>query len=141
LADINARLASPTDIEGSMTRKMGLHVVAQLARRHDIAVRLDSDEDEAPGVLARVLVPPSVIMVREAKARPGNMAPYRPLGPAPRAEAGIHDANLEHRPENGRAAANISGYLPVSDSVAPNWFHHRPSQIRETGKARSEPAN
>lgn len=133
LAEINARLASPTDIEGSVARKMGLHVVAQLARRHDIAVRLGSDGDEAPGVLARVLVPPSLIVVqREAKARPRNIAPNRPLRPG--AEAEIHD-NLDERPDDGRPVASISGSLPISDSVVSNWIHHRPSRIQRNGQS------
>ncbi|MFD2415078.1 sensor histidine kinase [Amycolatopsis pigmentata] len=129
LADINARLTAPTDIDGSMTRKMGLHVVAQLARRHDIAVRLFSDGDEEPGVLARVLVPPSLIVVRrEAKDRPRNTARDQPLRPAPRTKTGIHDNGVAQRPGDRHSATSISGSLPISDSMVANRFRHRPSQ-------------
>jgi hypothetical protein len=46
LADANNRLANPTGLNSSLVGTMGLHVVARLANRHGIVVRLGS----APGL-------------------------------------------------------------------------------------------
>ncbi|MGW7534494.1 sensor histidine kinase [Amycolatopsis sp. NPDC054798] len=57
LAEVNERLADPPDLDVSVTRRMGLYVVARLAQRHGIEVRLRENEDIEGGVIARVVVP------------------------------------------------------------------------------------
>lgn len=61
LAEVNARLADPPDLDVSVTRRMGLYVVARLARRHGIEVRLRENEDIEGGVIARVVVPAELL--------------------------------------------------------------------------------
>jgi signal transduction histidine kinase len=61
IAEVNQRLADPPDLDVSVTRRMGLYVVARLAERHGIEVRLRENEDIEGGVIARVLVPANLL--------------------------------------------------------------------------------
>ncbi len=61
LAEANERLATPPDLDVSVTRRMGLYVVARLAKRHGIEVRLRENEDIEGGVIARVVVPSELL--------------------------------------------------------------------------------
>ncbi|MFE2750875.1 nitrate- and nitrite sensing domain-containing protein [Actinosynnema sp. NPDC059335] len=61
LADANRRLADPPDVDVAVSRRMGLYVVARLAKRHDIKVRLRSNEDIEGGTTALVLVPDTLV--------------------------------------------------------------------------------
>jgi signal transduction histidine kinase len=65
----NARLADPPDLDVAVTRRMGLYVVARLAKRHNIAVRLRDNEDIEGGLIARINVPAELV---------------QPIGAAPR---------------------------------------------------------
>ncbi|MCR6484303.1 nitrate- and nitrite sensing domain-containing protein [Amycolatopsis sp. OK19-0408] len=67
LAEVNARLAEPPDLDVSVTRRMGLYVVSRLAKRHGIEVRLRENEDIEGGVIARVVVPAELL----TQLRPG----------------------------------------------------------------------
>ena len=53
----NQRLADPPDMDVAVTRRMGLYVVARLAKRHNIIVRLRDNEDIEGGLIARITVP------------------------------------------------------------------------------------
>jgi signal transduction histidine kinase len=95
----NARLANPPDVDVEVSRRMGLYVVATLAVRHDIDVRLHPAE--GTGLRATVLVPAALIVevpvpapVPDAEAGPSPepepapellapLAPLTPLTPAP----------------------------------------------------------
>jgi hypothetical protein len=61
IADANHRLADPPDLDVSVTRRMGLYVVARLAQRHGIEVRLRENEDIDGGVIARIVVPAELL--------------------------------------------------------------------------------
>lgn len=61
IADANRRLADPPDLDVSVTRRMGLYVVARLAQRHGIEVRLRENEDIDGGVIARIVVPAELL--------------------------------------------------------------------------------
>ena len=61
VAEANRRLADPPDLDVSVTRRMGLYVVARLAQRHGIEVRLRENEDIDGGVIARVVVPAELL--------------------------------------------------------------------------------
>ncbi|EWM11089.1 periplasmic sensor signal transduction histidine kinase [Kutzneria sp. 744] len=50
LAAANERLADPGEVDVTASRQMGLYVVAQLAKRHDIKVRLRDNADIEGGV-------------------------------------------------------------------------------------------
>ena len=72
IAATNARLADPPDLDVAVTRRMGLYVVARLAKRHNITVRLRDNEDIEGGLIARINVPAELV---------------QPIGSAPRSMA------------------------------------------------------
>ncbi|MGW4211430.1 nitrate- and nitrite sensing domain-containing protein [Lentzea sp. NPDC004789] len=61
ILDANERLADPPDVDVAVSRRMGLYVVARLAKRHDIKVRLRGNEDIEGGTTALVLVPETLV--------------------------------------------------------------------------------
>jgi signal transduction histidine kinase len=61
IAATNARLADPPDLDVAVTRRMGLYVVARLAKRHNINVRLRDNEDIEGGLIARINVPAELV--------------------------------------------------------------------------------
>ncbi|SFW61584.1 sensor histidine kinase [Amycolatopsis australiensis] len=83
LAEVNARLADPPDLDVSVTRRMGLYVVSRLAKRHGIEVRLRENEDIEGGVIARVVVPAELL----TPLRPGMQRQTPP--PANRSETSM----------------------------------------------------
>ncbi|WP_101441000.1 nitrate- and nitrite sensing domain-containing protein [Amycolatopsis echigonensis] len=77
----NARLAHPPEVDVEVSRRMGLFVVATLAERHAIAVKLSPAEGR--GLTATVVVPPALIT--EAPPLPQLPPPVEPE-PAPEPE-------------------------------------------------------
>ncbi|MFD9703511.1 nitrate- and nitrite sensing domain-containing protein [Lentzea sp. NPDC059081] len=63
ILDANERLADPPDVDVAVSRRMGLYVVARLAKRHDIKVRLRGNEDIEGGTTALVIVPETLIAI------------------------------------------------------------------------------
>jgi len=57
----NARLADPPVLDVAVTRRMGLYVVARLAQKHNIAVRLRDNPDIEGGLVARITVPAELV--------------------------------------------------------------------------------
>ncbi|MFF4810636.1 nitrate- and nitrite sensing domain-containing protein [Micromonospora chersina] len=96
LATINERLAAPATLSSAAAGSMGLHVVAHLAARHEIRVRL---HQTGGGTVAQVEVPEAVLTRVESvtrlpavEARPaaGRGAPWfrsKATGPAARRPA------------------------------------------------------
>ncbi len=72
LADINRRLIDPPPFDLAVSRRMGLYVVARLAKRHDIRVRLHGEFNS--GTSAVVILP---------KALTGDGAVAGPTSPVP----------------------------------------------------------
>nr|WP_255375388.1 ATP-binding protein [Saccharomonospora sp. CUA-673] len=77
LGEANERLADPPDLDVSVTRRMGLYVVARLAQRHGIDVRLRENEDIEGGVVARVVVPRELLTDVQTPGD-GGVEPARP---------------------------------------------------------------
>ncbi|GAA3433620.1 hypothetical protein GCM10018954_032240 [Kutzneria kofuensis] len=75
LAAANARLADPGEVDVTASRQMGLYVVAQLAKRHDIKVRLRDNADIDGGVTAHVIVPATLVDVADAVPTPPAAPP------------------------------------------------------------------
>ncbi len=68
---LNQRLAVPSEIDESATHRLGLYVVAQLARRHNVRVRLRT-ADDSYGVTAQVILPADLVTRPDSgTARPG----------------------------------------------------------------------
>src|SRR6185312_7984138 len=78
LMDANHRLAGPSSVDVSASRRMGLFVVGRLGARHGVSVRLGtSAAGQSSGLTASVTVPAYLI-----SATPGSEAP-RPFGAQP----------------------------------------------------------
>ncbi|MBB4907389.1 sensor histidine kinase [Actinophytocola algeriensis] len=139
----NARLADPPDLDVAVTRRMGLYVVARLAKRHNITVRLRDNEDIEGGLIARINVPAELVQPigatprsmaspsttgslaiadqtsTEARLNPPTNAPSRNSG-----IAGAFTGNMPRiRPEgtpagadtaHDRTPAELSGYPPFN---------------------------
>jgi len=61
IAESNAKLAEPPEVDVSVAREMGLYVVGQLAKRHEIRVTLANNDDIEGGVTAQVILPVSLL--------------------------------------------------------------------------------
>ncbi|MBP2338022.1 signal transduction histidine kinase [Saccharothrix coeruleofusca] len=61
VAEANRKLAEPPEVDVSVAREMGLYVVGQLAKRHDIRVSLSNNDDIEGGVTAQVVLPASLL--------------------------------------------------------------------------------
>ena len=80
IAATNARLADPPDLDVAVTRRMGLYVVARLAKRHNITVRLRDNEDIEGGLIARINVPADLVQPVGATPRSAMSPPTGSLG-------------------------------------------------------------
>ncbi|GLZ41503.1 nitrate- and nitrite sensing domain-containing protein [Actinokineospora sp. NBRC 105648] len=119
----NSRLADPPDLDVAVTRRMGLYVVARLAKRHDIKVRLRDNEDIEGGLIARITVPATLVQTSSA-AQPTSIVAQTPsLGDTAAKASGIAGAFTGSMPrlrsENGsllnespvdRPAEEVAGY-------------------------------
>jgi signal transduction histidine kinase len=117
----NERLANPPDIDVGVTRRMGLYVVARLARRHNIRVKLRANEDIDGGTVALIVIPEDLVH------RPGDEQ-ASPLGAAdlaPAGQLGMSDTfpppaaapeNLNDLAGAASAAAGIAGAFGLASS-------------------------
>ena len=74
MAAANDLLATPQDVDLSVSQRLGLHVVARLAQRHGIEVSLTPTP--GCGVTAAVVLPPSLFS--DPDATPDEGSPARP---------------------------------------------------------------
>jgi signal transduction histidine kinase len=111
----NRRLADPPDMDVSVTRRMGLYVVARLAQRHNIQVRLRDNEDIDGGLIARIIVPASLIQSSRG-VQPTNLTPtggIPTLAPNEVTGAGMTTGGQTSvPPRTGSIASAFTGSLP-----------------------------
>ncbi|MGC7099880.1 nitrate- and nitrite sensing domain-containing protein [Amycolatopsis lurida] len=81
IEEANKRLADPPAFDVSVTRRMGLYVVARLAKRHGIEVRLRDNEEIDNGIIARIVVPAELLVATPA-AQSLSGPPSQPRIPA-----------------------------------------------------------
>jgi signal transduction histidine kinase len=82
LADLNARLAMPGNIDTQVPSRMGLYVVARLAQRGGFSVRL-SPRAQASGTVAEVDVPAAMVIGKDGRPggpKPGQQAQFGQIG-------------------------------------------------------------
>lgn len=84
LAEINDRLVRLPDVDVAISRRMGLYVVGQLARRHNIGVELRNNTDLEGGITATVQVSGEYV-VQLTEDGPKPMPDVQP-SPEPRGE-------------------------------------------------------
>ncbi|MBA8931076.1 signal transduction histidine kinase [Kutzneria viridogrisea] len=102
IEDANQRLADPPEVDVAVSRRMGLYVVARLAKRHEIKVRLRANEDIEGGTTALVVVPSTLVLAPGATPSPAGTTGERP--PA-QAGGGIASAFGVARRQAQQAAA------------------------------------
>lgn len=81
LAELNERLAAPPAVDVTVSRMMGLVVVARLAARHGVKVELRRGADR--GTVADVVLPVSVLVPRALAGRPAGVEDTVPSSVAP----------------------------------------------------------
>ncbi|RAS64188.1 signal transduction histidine kinase [Lentzea atacamensis] len=142
ILDANERLADPPDVDVAVSRRMGLYVVARLAKRHDIKVRLRGNEDIEGGTTALVIVPETLI------ATPGSAPSTPPSGSGIAGAFGMQPPSApsasEHTTEIGTTATRASGIagafggatgsVPRIDESSPSIpVSFVPSALTDTG--------
>jgi signal transduction histidine kinase len=115
IASANARLADPPDLDVAVTRRMGLYVVARLAKRHNITVRLRDNEDIEGGLIARINVPAELV---------------QPIGATPRSgmTSGISGMTSMQAP-------STTGSLSIAADTGPDLHRQAPTPSRNSGIA------
>jgi signal transduction histidine kinase len=78
---VNAALADPPELDTGVSRRMGLFVVARLARRHGIAVRLEATEPA--GLTVVVTLPPGLAGAQAVAPANPNPAAHTPTDDEP----------------------------------------------------------
>ncbi|HEV3358211.1 MAG TPA: nitrate- and nitrite sensing domain-containing protein [Pseudonocardiaceae bacterium] len=113
--EANERLANPPELDVNVTRRMGLYVVARLAKRHNIRVKLRTNEDIDGGTVALVVIGEDLIH------QPGSDLQGSPLGADRALSQGVPD-RAPSAPAGAVAAAGIAGAFGMarkSDSPPP----------------------
>ncbi|PXY37125.1 histidine kinase [Prauserella coralliicola] len=132
----NARLAEPPEVDVEVSRRMGLYVVARLARRHQIRVRLSAADIR--GLTATVVVPATLIQPGDPIPPPLPVETAAPALPEPSpAPAPAPEPEPEPEPEERRPRVEPRRWpeeepLPVPAKPADVW--------REPGQAVSHRA-
>jgi signal transduction histidine kinase len=139
IADANDRLANPPEVDVSVSRRMGLYVVARLAKRHDVRVRLRANEDIEGGTTALALVPEGLVHGPGDSPAAGSLPP----GPAsgsfpstsfpPLSEQSSETTETNAATTNSGIASAFTGSMPrirTEDSDLP--VHVIPSQGGES---------
>ncbi|HEY4458772.1 MAG TPA: nitrate- and nitrite sensing domain-containing protein [Pseudonocardiaceae bacterium] len=71
--EANERLANPPELDVNVTRRMGLYVVARLAKRHNIRVKLRTNEDIDGGTVALVVIGEDLIQQPGGDPQAGSL--------------------------------------------------------------------
>ncbi|MFI9382395.1 nitrate- and nitrite sensing domain-containing protein [Kutzneria sp. NPDC052558] len=151
VARANERLSNPPDVDVAVSRQMGLYVVARLAKRHHIKVRLRNNDDIDGGTTAHVLVPKNLVLelevgadtVIETASLAAGRPSARPALTAPPASADLFaerpgkkqtaDAAGDYEPpalRPGKAAKPPTPRLEQTEELElPRWF--RPAEGSE----------
>ncbi|WP_433871140.1 nitrate- and nitrite sensing domain-containing protein [Saccharopolyspora sp. CA-218241] len=130
--EINERLTRPPEIDVAVSRRMGLFVVGQLARRHDITVELQNNGDLEGGVTATVHLSGEYV----AQLTPDGPVPMPdlPRGPEERRESGSGDTGTHL----GLAAAFGQGGRGGGSAEPPTERAALPTRSRPEEPAREE---
>jgi hypothetical protein len=125
LDDANARLARPTAMDVSASRRMGLFVVARLASRHGMGVRLTGGGGAGGGTTASVIVPARLVSPAGGAAPPQPPQSPKPPVSAPNGLPGTEFQPLQRPVANGSSRApSLSALVagadaPVGDPAGP----------------------
>jgi hypothetical protein len=124
MAHANWRLDNPPLVDVAVSRRMGLFVVARLAARHGIRVRLRPAS--GAGLTALVWLPDEVV-VRESATRPGGLGRF----PEPLARFAIGAAPAGTDVPAGHGGALPAGIGVASPSGSGEWMSAGPSTAEQ----------
>jgi signal transduction histidine kinase len=126
----NERLADPPDLDVSVTRRMGLYVVARLAKKHNIAVLLWTNEDIEGGLVARITVPAELITFGQA-ATTVTQPPFQtgPQTPLPTRASGISGAFSSGLPRSRGELRRASRPAPAPQPAEVSRPIERPKTV------------
>ncbi len=125
VSEFNAKLAEPPEVDVSVAREMGLYVVGQLAKRHEIRVTLANNDDIEGGVTAQVILPVSLLHK--------GSAPALPLPPATQAIAQGAESTGEGLSGVPKWTPEHPVVLPSQTSAEENSGRHRIEQTSADG--------
>ncbi|MFR9806309.1 ATP-binding protein [Pseudonocardia sp. RS010] len=128
LAAANEMLIRPREVDLSVSQRLGFHVVARLAARHDIEVSLST----TPGSgLTAVAILPAALFVADPQA-----GPHAGIGSGPeqtRRAAAVHEQPPAEHARAQTVATAERGPLPgVAAATAPAWSPPTPAARRGT---------
>ena len=128
LADANRRLGTPSAVDVSASRRMGLFVVGRLGARHGITVHLGGAPMGGPGggLTASVTLPAHLVMV-SGDVEPGPMRRSSPVGAAQFTPNGVppQRASLPNRPMPHATLAMPADGRPVERPTGLNGLPTR----------------
>ncbi|CCH33794.1 nitrate- and nitrite sensing domain-containing protein [Actinosynnema sp. NPDC047251] len=127
IIDSNIKLAEPPEVDVSVAREMGLYVVGQLAKRHEIRVTLTNNDDIEGGVTAQVVLPvsllhrgPEPLAARPAPALPQRQAPLEIEGSGVGVLAGVPKWTPDQAPASFTAPDATPAPFPApAETAAP----------------------
>ena len=128
LADANRRLGTPSAVDVSASRRMGLFVVGRLGARHGITVHLGGAPMGGPGggLTASVTLPAHLVIV-SGDVEPGPMRRSSPVGAAQFTPNGVppQRASLPNRPMPHATLAMPADGRPVERPTGLNGLPTR----------------
>jgi signal transduction histidine kinase len=134
IAATNARLADPPDLDVAVTRRMGLYVVARLAKRHNITVRLRDNEDIEGGLIARINVPADLVQPIGAPPRSVSSLSPSMSGPSTTGSLAIADsASTDSRLNPTNPPTNPPASTPARNSGIAGAFTGGMPRVRPDG--------
>jgi signal transduction histidine kinase len=145
IVESNAKLAEPPEVDVSVAREMGLYVVGQLAKRHEIRVTLANNDDIEGGVTAQVILPVTLLHKGAAPALPLPSAPppssaestgVEGLAGVPKwtpehpvvvpSQAAADDNSGRHRIEQTSADGLFTARVEASEESAEDGYSYEP---------------
>ena len=122
MAHANWRLDNPPVVDVAVSRRMGLFVVARLAARHGIRVRL---RPASMGGLTALVWLPDEVITHETSAAPG-LRRFEVTTPGAAAAAAATPARMAEWPEPGQSEDRSAAMEAVSAARTPRFTPLRP---------------
>ncbi|HEY1344771.1 MAG TPA: nitrate- and nitrite sensing domain-containing protein [Streptosporangiaceae bacterium] len=132
MAHANWRLDNPPVVDVAVSRRMGLFVVARLAARHGIRVRLRPASAGGGGLTALVWLPDEVISHDSATGTPAGMRRFDAAAAAPAAASAATGAGAPEWPVAEGADSRSAAASAVDAARAPRFAPLRPD-LGDTG--------
>jgi signal transduction histidine kinase len=149
ITEANQKLAEPPEVDVSVAREMGLYVVGQLAKRHEIRVTLANNDDIEGGVTAQVILPVSLLHKGPAPALPlpaatpvettneglAGVPKWTPEHPVLVPSANTDEPSGRHRIEQTSADGLFTARVEASEESTEDGYSYEPPIERPTEPA------